>query len=103
LNVLVDTEYDGFLTLPIKILNQLKLSKMGNVEYVIADGNSIISPTFEGLVQIPNLSLGGWLVEIDSDQQNQDLILGSKFLQAICLDFNLEFCLDYKRQVLKFV
>lgn len=76
LKALIDTGFDGFITIPEKFADKLHLDYLGTIHAEFAGGFQGKVEVVSGLVTIPDLDLNTkWDLEIILDENNEDILL----------------------------
>jgi clan AA aspartic protease len=68
LTIILDTGFNGELTLPEKYLNQCNFIRLGDEEYILADGSIVKEDTYQGEIVINKKPFLVKLSLIDDDE-----------------------------------
>jgi clan AA aspartic protease len=81
---LIDTGFNGFLTLPTAWIDDMALPFDGYAEGTLADGQAVLLPFFEGVVTWNNATRSVIVLEADGDP-----LLGMALLSGFTLEMEV--------------
>ena len=103
LNCLIDTGFYGFLSIPKYLGEKFGLEVFAKIKLHLASGYTDFAEVAKILVNFPKGGYDYLMVDVILDEEGEDVLVGSGFLEMFCEKFNYDLLISFLDKKLNFI